>query len=351
MSRMKVTAAIILLVLVAVAGGAYYWWTTTPMYAFQEAGVSVVRHDLNGFRNWVNLNQLVDGALQDLLFGPLEKIPGFPEQKRSTVNGALEMIKKPVTDALSEQIEDYVAKDDAQPSAVAPAGGVAGTGTDAAPADGSLKSELKAALKKRIADLKEAARKKMEQYAAEHPDSLEGRLLNLPRDSRKAALKEMLASYGFTPANFKGIAYSKEVSPDTSLVGAWFFSNKLSRDLVAEIELTRGGQNNNWHISRLSNLPNLISALEPNYEHDIQNLALYSVSEAKKEVAAKLENAREKVKERMKESGLADNLLRLKEKFKEQVRAETGEPAAGQPQASQPRRPVMDFLRKRFGRN
>jgi hypothetical protein len=318
---------IILAILVAVAGGAYYWWTTTPLWAFQEAGLAVVGHDTVKFRKVVDLEPLIESALNDLFFGPLEKIPGLTDQKRQVLCEALKLMKKPVRTALIRQVEDYVGgKPGSTPGDKLHNGSTPGdqstTGSPPAAAETtlpaqSLKTRFTTLVHKKVLDLKEASRRKLEEYAEAHPQSLEGRILNLPRDERQTALKELLSEYGFTPGNFKGIAYSRETAPGTCLVGAGFYSPRVNRDLLVEIELRKtGGKNENWRISRFANLGTLISTLEPGYENDLQQLALFAASEIKNAVSAKVQNTREKIKER-----LTGRLDKIKQELQERAAA------------------------------
>lgn len=326
MKRTPLIIAIVALVL-AIAGGAYYWWTTTPMYAFQEAGVSVVGHDLTHFRSCVDQKTLVDSALQDLFFGPLERMPDVPEPKKQVMNGALGLLKIPLTEALVKQIEGYVDNAPAKNNT-----STAETSPPAAPAEQApqspvemLKAKLGAVAQEKAQDLKKNARQKMQDYAANHPESLVGRILSMPQESRWNELGKTLTEYGFEPKSFKGIAFSKEPTANTCTVGAKFFSKKLNKDLILDVDLTKTGEAS-WQISRLSNLGDLIKELEPGYDNDLQQLALYSTSEVRNAVAKNIQEGQERLKEKIREGikegvkeRITDKLDSLKERLKERA--------------------------------
>lgn len=292
MSAMKWIAVVAVVTLVG--GFAFYqYWSSTPQFAFSDAGVAVASHDLSKFRKRVDLNTLVDGVVQDLLTDPLENTPGLTDIQHNVLIGACEVAKKKITTALTEQAEQYVAN--------APTAGAVG---------GENQSEPPGFVKDKIDELKSTASARMRQYGEEHPDSFPGRIINMPEESRKDELKRLLSDYGFTPQNFRGVAYCKE-NGDSCVTGAKFFSPKVNHEIVVDVSLVKAPD---WRISKLSNLRTVAAQVEPSYTTDLQQLALFCVGEFRAALAATARELADQVRNRV-----TEKLTDLRSKVREQI--------------------------------
>ncbi len=327
---------------VAAVGGAsaYFYYTTTPLFAFSEAGVSVATHDINRFHKSVDLDTMVDGAVQDLLTDPLQRTPGMSEMQKTVLNGASEIARKKISQALILQADQFVSN--SAPSSP-PMDSPHTSATQ--PADTTKDTGLKAVLDQKIANLKSVASAKMKQYAAAHPDSFQGRMLNLPEDERKVQLKRLLGDYGFTPQNFRGVAYCNESSA-VCTTGARFFSPKLNHEVIVDIDLVKSAEG--WRISRISNLPIVINQVEPSYQTDLQELAIYSVGELNSAVKETAHEMADRVK-----SKITAGLSTMREMVRKNIEAKAAglAPPMPFPGGSPPGPPrPLEELRKRFGR-
>lgn len=256
---MKATVVAMVVIVLAVGAFLFYQYsTTTPQFAFGQAGLSVGRHDLQQFKARVDSQSLIESAIRDLLTDPLENTPGLTDLQHAALSGALGIARNKVSQALSEQLEQYIEN---------------GPAPKAASAQPERNSELKAAVAR-----------KMLAYGKSHPQSFAGKILSLPEEDRKAELKTIISDCGFTPSNFKGIAYCNETG-SICTTGAKFFSPRLNHEIVIDIQQNKTDRG--WQITKISNLHAVVTELEPAYDADLQQVAIYSVEQVKSAVASK----------------------------------------------------------------
>jgi hypothetical protein len=285
---------IILVTIIALCVGAYFYWIGSPFYAFERVVTAAKEHDSMLFEKYVNAPNIIDQALDDLLVQPALSTPGLSPFQSSVASGALTMAKSSIARGLLESINRYLSPDNAErqrhtgywqnwgcqaaiaaPTRIAQLGGTR---------DG-LKELLHAAsheMSGEVGKLKSVAYNRMLAYIQNHPNTVPGRLLNCPPNERGTHARAMLEEYGLTPQNFKGLAgcvtTSDILGRETSKVGFNFFSPKISRQIVLEVELKKDVGTGVWRINRLSNIKDVMDQVEEYYDRDIHELVEYSLS-------------------------------------------------------------------------
>ncbi len=302
MSSNKIRIAIVLLTIALLFSGAYFYWTTTPLFVFQEAAFATREHDLAKFEKYVDAQGLIDSAVNEVLINPIETMPGLSEIGRRVAVAAIGLSVGPIETKLLRHLEDHVSGIH-RVSALPQRQKVAGADADqyanvlgdsqtdpdqemsVAPgpyrlvsynAAGSLSNVLavtRQEVHNEFERLRKIAYDRMQFYASMHQQGIVGRLLSMANDPRPGQMSSLLTEYGLTKENLKGVAYCSTTNDGTGelcKIGFKFFSPKVSHTVILEFELLKTPQN--WRITRLSNLPTLLSELDPSYQSDFQNL-------------------------------------------------------------------------------
>src|SRR6516164_5369817 len=97
-----------LFVVAALAAVGYCYWKTTPFYAFQETAYAIKKHDLEGFKDYVDIDSVARNLFDDLLVHPIASSPALNDVQKQVAVGAIGLTGYPVKLALVHQIEDCV---------------------------------------------------------------------------------------------------------------------------------------------------------------------------------------------------------------------------------------------------
>jgi len=288
-------AVLVLITIIAVGVGAYFYWIGSPYYAFQQVALAVKDHDSALFDKYVAADNIIDHVLDDLMVNPAMSTPGLSGFQTTVAGGALAMAKASVTRGLLESIKKSLSNDtvERQPNTgfwqnLCGDAVIAATPRRIAQA-GSTRDGLKELLHAashevsgEVGKLKSVAYNRMVAYIQSHPNTVPGRLLDCPANQRSAHAREMLEGYGLTLKNFKGlggcVTTSDLVGSEHAKVGFNFFSPKISRQIVVEVELKKDTTASTWRIIRLSNIKEVMDQLEEFYDRDIHELVEYSLS-------------------------------------------------------------------------
>jgi hypothetical protein len=108
MSRIQIRIVVSLLLSIIVLAGGYLYWTTTPLFAFQETALAVRDHDLQKFQKYIDCENLIDSAMNDVLIHPIETMPGLSEIGRRVAVAAIGVLVTPAEKTLLRKIEKHV---------------------------------------------------------------------------------------------------------------------------------------------------------------------------------------------------------------------------------------------------
>jgi ABC-type proline/glycine betaine transport system substrate-binding protein len=316
------TAVLIFITILALGIGAYYYWIGSPFYAFQQAAIAAKDHDVALFDKYVDAANIIDHALDDLLVQPAMSTPGLSGFQSTVASGALTMAKASITKGALQSINKFLSPDNIeQPhtsffqtlgadAAIAAPTRIAEAGSTR---DG-LKELLHAAsheMSGEVGKLKNVAFNRMLAYIQSHPNTVPGRLVNCPPGERSAHARQMLEDYGLTTKNFKGVADTAGgtdiLGHESSKIGFSFFSPKISRQIVVQVELHKDIATGVWRIDRLANIKEVMDQVEENYDRDIHELVEYSLSGmSNSNMATDMRG----MTERIKQNPAAQNLLK-----------------------------------------
>lgn len=303
----KIPPAWVIWITVFVIGGvgAYFYWTTTVPYAFVEAGMAIKSHDINKFRESVDLNSLVSSGVDQLMVQPVHTTGGLTQLQTEVVNHVMESVARKTHAKLLSQAERYVAADRAVPvvGAVPPGGfmpagtplpGSAPAGLAANVAPGSAGAPPFATSSAPLvlpnpnqdqgikAQLKAIGLRRVQDFAATRPDSLLCKLVRLPREERTNELRRLLEENGFTPASFASFSTESVISRggEDFTVASVYFHKPNSQDLsVIKVSLTRTSPFGHWCIREFVDLREAIGKIDPGYQNDVHDMVRYTVAD------------------------------------------------------------------------
>lgn len=297
MSRNSSAGWIIWVVVFVVGGvGAYSYWTTTVPYAFVEAGMAVKSHDLNKFREVVDLNSLVSSGVEQLMVQPVNTTGGLTELQTEVVSYVMESLARKAHAKLLNQAETYVAGDKvlvnpavpATPTTAAKMDGAMGTAAlplqrYGDPPPGALQAPPTANNDTGIkAQLKAIGLRRVQDFAATRPNSLLCKLVRLPREERTNELKRLLEENGFTANNFASFStesVTKRGNEDFT-VASIFFHKPGSADLsVVKVSLTRTPLFGRWCVREFVDLRAAVGQIDPGYQNDVHDMVRYTVAD------------------------------------------------------------------------
>ncbi|HEY9776252.1 MAG TPA: hypothetical protein V6C81_20990 [Planktothrix sp.] len=280
----------------------YLFWMTTPFYAFQEAAVAVHTHDLAKFNDRVDLRGFIDSLLNDLLIYPAKTTPGLSPLQEEVANDAVKYQAHKLSEQLVTAIEHGISRAPRVPR-------VSIWGEQPAQADELIASNdlndlLKVTAKEvggSVSRMKEVCMSRMQQYAQAHRDTTPGRLLACSASDRVFELKEMLNEDGLTLQNFKGVSSyetSSNDAGDTCKIGFRFFSPKANHEATLLVELCRTGLFSDWRIMRICDASNYFAQLGENYDSEIQQMVLASLSGInQKSVGGEVQDMADRIKQ------------------------------------------------------
>ena len=279
---MNKVVVVSLLLLVFLGIGAYLLWLTSPFYAFQQAGLGIVNHDLAAFNSAVDTRNVIADAIDQAVLTPVRTTTGLTRIQSEAAQKVAKFIETTGVSVAVEKVDSFVAADPKRLPAqkVDNHIGVGENGTNAntgsSPVGGEAIDRFMAAL-------------------AERPNSLAGKVVSCCKHENSRSIKDLLASYNLDSANFKGVAFKQ---PDSeTFVATATFSPKNEVDINVKSNKTAAGDsiavsaNYNfdkeseiniaielkksapagWRISRIANLAAVLLQLDPQYENDIQN--------------------------------------------------------------------------------
>jgi hypothetical protein len=303
--------------------GAYFYWIGSPFFAFQQAAMAIKDHDSALFDKYVDAGNLIDHALDDLLVKPALSTPGLSQLQSSVASGALAMAKSSVTKGALESINKYFSTDNIEhqrnASFMPDFGGGAAIAApiQVAKSDGTkegIKELLHAARNEvsgEVGKQKSMAYNRMLAYIQSHPNTVPGRLLNCQPNERSAHAKQMLEDYGLTPKNFKGlnncVTTTDLLGRQSSKVGYNFYSPKISKQIIVEVQVDKDLATGTWRIRRLSNIKEVMDQVEEFYDRDIHELVEYSLSGMSN---SNMTSDMHGMAERIKQNPAAQNLLK-----------------------------------------
>ncbi len=195
----------LIVVLALASGGGWYWWINTPDYALKQAGEAAKMHDVAAFEHWVDVDRFSSQAVEDLLSAPV-RTTGAGILGRLLGLGLMSLFHEPVSQALKQQIVEFVGRDPA------------------------------------------AARPEPE------PERRGGFLKQLVRMIKPPALGKVLKEMGFTKENYRGVKYIK-AKDDRATAGMAFFIPSADKDVIVEFGMAK--INNQWRVREILNLGEL----------------------------------------------------------------------------------------------
>jgi hypothetical protein len=303
---------IVVAVLVTIFGGAYLYWMTTPLYAFQEAAFALKDRNRIVFEKRVDTDTLIDSLLDDLLVHPAQTTPDLNSVQRQIGAGAILLAKSSIEEEARKSIDRmfwHAAGPDL--SRLGPDAAIAGTASGRS-SSGSLGDVLRTAthaLTGELGKMKNVVYSRMELWSRQHRQTLPGRLLGCPPSDRGIELKQTLSDYGLKPENFKGVSScstTDDGATERSIVGLNFFSPKIAKEIVVQIELLKTSGSDCWRISRIANAPEVL--LDEGERLDLDMHALMQASLAGIS-STSLKDEVQGVTDRIKQSDAGKNFL------------------------------------------
>ncbi len=301
---------IILITLIALIIGGYFYWIGSPYYAFQQVATALKDHNKELFDTYVDAPEMIDHFLDDLLVQPAMSTPNLSPFQQSVAGGALTMARSQITKGIIESLSKYLSAEGGDQqrntgyfqsfgceAAIANPipiyqGGMAGnsapgngSASGSASGSGGLKDLLNAAgreMSSEVGKLKSVAFNRMLAYIQAHPNTVPGRLLDCPPAQRAAHARQMMEEYGLAASNFKGLASCVTTTDilgrQSSRIGFNFFSPKINKQIVVEVQVDKDLTSGIWRIDRLSNLKEVMDQEEEFYDRDLHELVEYSHS-------------------------------------------------------------------------
>jgi hypothetical protein len=269
------------------AAGGFYLWTTTPIFALQEAIAAASDHNLEKFKLRVDVSGFVEALLEDLLVYPAKTTPGLSRLQREVAAGAVALAKASMKQELIRGIERSVGGTSQPPKIGLWAEEPATAGELIAANDfGELMKVTARELSGSVGRLKEIVYRRMQAYARAHSDTTPGRLLACLPDQRMSEVKQVLAEDGLTIQNLKGLSSCRITGDgnggDVCKIGIKFFSPKVSREVIIQIELSKVRSSGAWQIKRLSNIPEFFRQLGEDYDDEMHAMigsSLYGIND------------------------------------------------------------------------
>lgn len=257
----------------------------------QEAGVAAVRHDLDAFEKRVDIDAFVDNLIDDLLVTPAKSTPDLTSLQRETGNEAVAFAKGTLRAQLINTIRKGISGGPSQEGRVTSY--YQGFGADAAFAGNNpdmrdMQGLIRAAgkeLGREAGKLKNETYNRLTACARQQPKTITGKLLGSPPQIVGFAAKLLIAEYGFTKENFKGLAGCETKSDDqgntSSQAGFKFYSPKAGKEIVVQLGLYKNSSFGDWKVYKITNIPELMMSLNEDYEYQVHSLmtcALHDVT-------------------------------------------------------------------------
>ncbi|MCC7528870.1 MAG: hypothetical protein IT342_10125 [Candidatus Melainabacteria bacterium] len=320
---MRIAAFVLVgLVLLGICG--YLYWITTPLYALQEAGIAAARHDLTAFEKRVDIDAFVDNLIDELLVTPAKTTPDLTSLQRETGNEAVAFAKGTLRgqliNTIRRSIGGFASKEGRftgyHPSFGADAA-IAGNNSDMHDVQGFIRAAGKE-LGREAGKLKNETYVRLTACARQQPKTITGKLLGSPPQIVGFQAKLLLAEYGFTKDNFKGLAgcetKTDEQGNTSSQAGFKFYSPKAGKEIVVQLGLYKNSYFGDWKVYKIANLPELMMSLNEDYEYQVHSLmtcALHGVTS--QAVNDEVRGLTDRIKKNVDTKGL---LERFKVRFK-----------------------------------
>lgn len=267
--------------------GGYLYWMTTPMYSIQEAGIAVARHDLEAFEKRVDIEQFVDNLIEDLLMKPASTTPGLTVLQRSTGEEALAFAKGSLRAQLINKIRSSIGSNGQEGRYTSHQPNL---GPDAAiardmPKAKDLQGFFQAAgreLGRETGKLKNETYMRLTACARQQPKTITGKLLGSPPQIVGFQAKLLIDEYGFTKDTFRGVTGWKTIKDEKgyprSIVGFKFNSPKAGKEITVDIAMYPNNSFGDWRVFRIENIPELMMALNEDYEYQVHSLMTCSLA-------------------------------------------------------------------------
>ncbi len=252
------------------------------MYAIQEAGIAAARHDLEGFEKRVDIDQFVDNLIDDLLIKPASTTPGLTSLQRATGEEALAFAKDSLRSQLINKIRSAIQNTGAQEGRYT--GQRFNYGADAViagevPKARDLQGFFQAAgreLGRETGRLKNETYMRLTACARQQPKTITGKLLGSPPQIIGFQAKLLIDEYGFTKDNFRGVTGWKTIKDEKgyprTIVGFKFNSPKAGKEIIVNLGMYPNNSFGDWRIFRIENIPELMMALNEDYEYQVHSL-------------------------------------------------------------------------------
>ncbi len=234
----KLLAPIFILAVIAAIG--YWFWTSTPSYALSQIVYSFNNHDVETFEKYVDIDRIVDEAIDDIIEGPAKSTTLFKESDKMLGIGIIYLFKSELIDMAKEHIELIVAH-----HKIHIATNTQNTNNNSYGSMAFAASPNKAQKDNEISDLEVAANlTPRHQY-----------LLDMAHYKNNNASKTM-SEYGLSYKHFRGLEYLN-VHGSKANLGLKFFSPKIGNTYT--IEFLMENTDGCWRIVELSNIPELFN--------------------------------------------------------------------------------------------
>jgi hypothetical protein len=303
---------IVVVVLVTILGGAYLYWMTTPLYAFQEAAFAVKDRNRTVFEKRVDVDTFIDSLLDDLLVHPAETTPDLNSVQRQIGTGAILLAKSSIEEEARKSIDRMFWHGGGRDlSSLGPDAAIADTASGRS-SSGNLGDVLRTAthaLTGELGKMKNVVYSRMELWARQHRQTLPGRLLGCPPSERGLELKQTLSDYGLKPENFKGISSCSTTDDGAtakSIVGLNFYSPRIAKEIVVQVEVLKTAGSDCWRISRIANAPEVLYDVGERLDRDMHALMQASLAGIS---STSLKNEVQGVTDRIKQSDAGKNFL------------------------------------------
>lgn len=251
------------------------------MYSIQEAGFAAARHDLEGFEQHVDIEQFVDNLIDDLLIKPASTTPGLTSLQRTTGEEALAFAKSSLRSQLINKIRSSIsnAGQEGKYTSSRPNFGPGAAIAGETPKANDLQGFFQAAgreLGRETGRLKNETYLRLTACARQQPKTITGKLLGSPPQIVGFQAKLLIDEYGFTKDNFRGVTGWKTVKDEKdyprTVVGFKFNSPKAGKEITVDIGMYPKTALGDWRIFRIENIPELMMALNEDYEYQVHSL-------------------------------------------------------------------------------
>jgi len=98
-------------VIALAAGGYYFYWTRTPEYSLKQIQEAVKTHDIEKFKQHVDIDSVLSHAIDDVLIGSMDASDGNKENN-VLVKGIVKLAKPILLEAAKSAVIDYVENGD-----------------------------------------------------------------------------------------------------------------------------------------------------------------------------------------------------------------------------------------------